>query len=157
MQQWSDPFRSTHLLRHGERPAVLPFSRQYQPLSCTRRGTGYAGCVGVAALPFGHLRAIARFFDFRSGDFLHLNSRGIFCAALAEAGDASTVPGLWVSCAAGAVHRDGRLRRSANAALQTAVHLAGADYRVAGDSGLLALEIRAEPLGASLGAPMGNQ
>ncbi len=102
-------------------------------------------CVwAVDSLSFRHLWPVARLSDFRGAHFLYPDARRALCVALESPGYASTVSRVGLSCAAGALHRDGDFCGSSAVAVQATVHLAGPHHCAAGHSGLRSLEMGAE-------------
>ena len=85
-------------------------------------------------MPVGQLRAVARLRDLRSTCLLYSDDYGVICVAADSSGGGAALQSVWVSCAAGAIYRDGAMDLCSAFAVQTSVYVAGPDDRSTGYS-----------------------
>src|ERR1700691_4712011 len=95
--------------------------------------------LGLRSVPLGHLRTIARVSSFRCSAVLHPDGVRSFCPALPAAGHGTTVSSVRLPGSPGVISLPRFVHRSAIAALQTAIHLAGIGDHFVGSAGLLGL------------------
>ena len=91
-------------------------------------------CVLCVSGSYGQL---ARLHYLRGAGVLHSDHCRIICAAADASGCPAALPRGRLSGAAGDLYCDGFVHRCRTIALQTAIHVAGADCRAAGNPGLL--------------------
>ena len=105
-------------------------------LQNARRRSARAGSVDHAPLRLRLLRPAARLHHLCRAHLLHSDHLSLFVLRIKQPDAARPYQGIRLSGAAGALHRDGRVDLSCIAAVQTAVHVAGAGAGAAGHSGL---------------------
>src|SRR6185312_8457246 len=131
------------VLRDEPRRPVLQERRQVE-CEVQYAGELALGAVGMdlPALPQWKLRTVARLRDFCRFDLLRPHHYWPFCPSPHPAGYPATVPGIWLSCASGAIYRHGVVDLWCTVAIQTSVHMAGADPRAAGSAGVLVADAK---------------
>ena len=95
--------------------------------------------MGIFFVSLWHLRTVARLSSFRGVDVLYPDDPRSFCFALPAAGHGAAVSSIRLPGFARPVSLARFVHRSAVAALQAAIHLAGVGYHRIGCAGLLAL------------------
>ncbi len=97
-------------------------------------------CVDLSAVPQRAVRQLAGLCDPGGAGVLCADDTGVVCVAADAARRGKAVSGVRVSGAAGAVYRHGSVDLWCTVAIQTSVHMAGADSGVAWDACLHGVE-----------------
>ena len=138
LRQWNDSGRRARLLRHGEGWAVLPQCGTLHPTHKTPVVSLMVQMVWTCILCVsGSYGQLLDYIIFAVLVFYILTIAGAVRAAADPSRCAAALPRAGISRAARRLYCDGVIHRYRIIALQAAVHLAGADYRAAGNSGVL--------------------
>ena len=137
LQQRADPGGRARLLRHGQGRLVFQERRETASyLQDSRSVPDGADGLDLHPVRLRQLRTAARLHHFRGAGVLHPHDCWSVCAAADPSRRGAALSGVWLSCSSGDLYCDGIVYRCRTIALQTAIHLAGTDYRAAGNSGV---------------------